>query len=390
MKYEDVKEKTTEQIDEEVFIEIVIEQMKEQQREAYDKLSSEDVIVDSALASYEHPAYSGMPVRASTRFAIRQVLKAVGKLEAEKRQSEMQVIDVFYVGGNDWKHSKNPDAPPDKQAVQFLTPNGFHTMGVFGHTPTSDVDLIPFAKYRVSYTSWTSQNGKVYDTAKRIELLDLDGSDDEFVQWLARQELLGVGDIEKSDLYNPVILSTQIKWVKPQAIWYEDANDLVHELDKDGRPKYTDTGDPIMKGRSKISDTEVAEIIQSTLDGRDDNLFVGSLILETIEEENYKRYSEVRFYNQRLARHWLDIQLFRDEQQYKQLCLLPAEEGAELMIDDLSSQGAQMLVIAIPVKITRKDSGEDGVKEYVKYNGLFVSDRLLLSVEEEVDKKKVS
>lgn len=384
MVYEDVKELKVTEIDKADFVAVVNEQFSEQRSEDYEKIDKSliDEAIDEVLA---HKVFGNQKVRISLSRVIRTALRKHGTIARQKAIDDLDTVDGYYFGGEDWLNSKDRTKAPDKQSVTIITNRGLMTMGVFGHSPTKELDLVPNQKYRFTYSTFESEKG-TFLTMKRIELLETD--EDELALWLSNEEIFEVIDLEKGDLFRPVILNVDVGWIQGKPIMVESDTEVRQKWEK-GAKVYDDKGRPVMIPKWVQDGDKIEPIIQATTDERKEDIHVGywKLACDTGDEKE-KKYVELRFYNKRLGRHHLDVDLFNDDGQYDDLCTLTPEEGVEFLLDSLRTTGEQLLLVAIPKKFNEYDKDDGTHVTNVELTGLYVSDTMLSKIAEVTKKNQ--
>jgi len=386
MNYEDVQNELVTTIDAQDFREMVIERFREQRPEVFDKVEDESIYDEAVKQTLEHRVFGRQKVASATSRTIRNILKLFGNVEKQRRLDELETVDGYWLGGEDWRPSKKSGkTEADKQSVTLLTTRGLETMGVFGHSPTKDIDLVEYQKYRFTFSVFNADNGKVYNTIKRLELLD--GGIDEMAEWLSNEEIIEPVDLIEDDLWKPVILEGKVNWLQGKPILKKTGEQV--QVVKDGAVQYDDKGNPLMKDKWAVQENEFEPVIQASTDARQEDMHVAywKLLAET-EDEATRKYVEVRFYNKRLGRTVIDVALFRSEDLYKDLCTLDPEEAIEFMLDELRRDDKPFLFVAIPKRF-KNYTNKDGIDvETVELSGQFVSDQLIDKIVEVNSKKK--
>ena len=208
---------------------------------------------------------------------------------------------------------------------------------------------------------------------------------------IAQEDILYHDELDYNngmDLYQPRLVRGKISWVdaKPKLVIKEYVDQPVIV---DGKKVYDEvTGKEITTEKPVYAEEGFEDLIQTSLDDetpeRQSELFVGTLKLESFEDGNYRRYTEVQFYNQKLGRTWVDVDLFRNDTFYSTVSSSPTEEGLELLRDDFRSYQDEYLFLVKPIKIYSYE--KDGVEiDNCRVVGYFVSDMFDFSE----DKKKV-
>lgn len=386
MNYEEVKDQSVTDLDAQDFREMVVERFKELRPEVFEKLDDESIYDEAVKLTLEHRVFGRQKVASATSRTIRNILKLFGDNERQRKLDELETIDGYWIGGEDWKPSaKSGKTEADKQSVTLLTTRGLETMGVFGHSPSKDIDLVEFQKYRFTYSVYEATNGKVYNTIKRIELLD--SSIEEFADWISNEEIIEPIDLIKDDLWKPIVLEATLTWIQGKPILTNTGEKT--QVVKDGEVQYDEKGNALMKDKWVVSENEVEPVIQASLDARQEDMHVAYWKLASdTGDEGTRKYVEVRFYNKRLGRHTIDVALFRNDDLYGDLCSLDPEEGIGFMLDELRREAKPLLFVAIPKKFKSYKNREDVEVETVELSGLFVSDRIIDMIREVKSKKK--
>jgi hypothetical protein len=336
-------------------------------------------IIDDTLS---HRTYGMQKVRV----AVARIVRNMGKQNSSNDKQYVQV-QGYYLGGHDWKPSANAKSQRiDKQSAVFITEEGLVDLGVFGHNANSNVDFIFGNKYDITSSVYSSPN-KDYYTITKLDLLD--GSNEEMNEWLLEEAVLYHDEVDYNngaDLYQPRLVRGKISWVdaKPKLVIKEYVEQPVIV---DGKKVYDEvTGKEITQEKPVYSEEGFEDLVQKTLDDetpdRQSDLFVGTIKLESFEDGNYRRYTEIQFYNQKLGRTWVDVDLFRNETFYQTISSAPTEEGLELLRDDFRSYQNEYLFLVKPIKIYSYEKDGNEI-DNCRAVGYFVSDSF------SVDKKKV-
>lgn len=336
-------------------------------------------IIDDTLS---HRTYGMQKVRV----AVARIVRNMGKQNSSNDKQYVQV-QGYYLGGHDWKPSANAKSQRiDKQSAVFITEEGLVDLGVFGHNANSNVDFLFGNKYDVTSSVYSTPN-KDYHTITKLELLD--GSNEEMNEWLLEEAILYHDEVDYNngaDLYQPRLVRGKISWVdaKPKLVIKEYVEQPVIV---DGKKVYDEvTGKEITQEKPVYSEEGFEDLIQKSLDDetpdRQSDLFVGTIKLESFEDGNYRRYTEIQFYNQKLGRTWVDVDLFRNDAFYQTVSSAPTEEGLELLRDDFRSYQDEYLFLVKPIKIYSYEKDGNEI-DNCRAVGYFVSDSF------SVDKKKV-
>ena len=383
MAYEDLKELKVTEIERAEFRTVVNEQFEEQRPDEFKDIDKETIeeAIDEVLA---HKVFGNQKVRISLSRVIRTALRKYGTAKREKALDELETVDGYYFGGEDWLNSKDRSKAPDKQSVVILTNRGLMSMGVFGHSPSKEMDLVPNQKYRFTYSTFVSDKG-TFLTIKRMEMLETDET--ELPQWLANEEIFEVIDLAKEDLYKPVLLEAEVGWIQGKPIMIESATETRNKW-VNGEQVYDDKGRAVQIPKWVQDKNKVEDIIQATSDERAEDIHVAywKLACDTGEDKE-KKYVELRFYNKRLGRHAIDVEIMNDDDQYNDLCTLTPEEGVEFLLDSLRTTGEKLFIVAIPKKYREYDKDDGTHVTNVELTGLYVSDDMLSRISE-VNKKK--
>ena len=337
-------------------------------------------IIDETLA---HRTYGLQKVRV----AFARMVRSMGKTLNTNEKEYMETTG-YYLGGHDWKPSANAKSQRiDKQSAIFITPEGLVDLGAFGHSANSNVDFIFGNKYDITCSIYSS-GSKDYYTITKVNLAE--GSLEEMTSWIANEDILYHDELDYNngvDLYQPRFVRGKVSWVdaKPKLVIkeYVDTPVIV-----DGKKVYDEvTGKEITHEKPVYAEEGYEDLIQASLDDdtpdRQSELFVGTIKLESFEDGNYKRYTEIQFYNQKLGRTWLDVDMMRNEVFYSTLASSPTEEGLELLRDDFRSYQDEFLFLVKPIKIYSYEKDGNEI-DNCRVVGYFMSDRIDFE-----DKKKV-
>ncbi|MHC4906792.1 MAG: hypothetical protein ACYTBW_00815, partial [Planctomycetota bacterium] len=341
MKYESVQNNPISDYNRDAILDIIMNVLENDYSDLHQSFTKrsnyqDDIleIIDETLA---HRTYGMQKVRVATARIIRNMGKKLNT--QEKQYMETQ---GYYLGGHDWKPSANAKSQRiDKQSAIFITPEGLVDLGAFGHSANSNVDLIFGNKYDITCSVYSS-GVKDYYTITKLNLLD--GSREEMNSMIAQEDILYHDELDYNngmDLYQPRFVRGKISWVdaKPKLVIKEFVDQPVIV---DGKKVYDEvTGKEITTEKPVYAEEGFEDLLQLSLDDdtpdRQSELFVGTIKLESFEDGNYRRYTEIQFYNQKLGRTWVDVDLFRNDTFYSTLQSAPTEEGLELLRDDFRS-----------------------------------------------------
>ena len=388
MKYETVQNKPISDFDRETILTFVLEVMENDYSDLFatftKKADYKEKILETIDDTLSHRTYGLQKLRVSTSRIIRNLGKSLNTPDKQYMNTQ-----GYYLGGHDWKPSANAKSQRiDKQSAIFITPEGLVDLGAFGHSANSNVDFIFGNKYDITCSVYSSGT-KDYYTITKIELLE--GSREEMNSMIAQEDILYHDELDYNkgmDLYQPRLVRGKISWVdaKPKLVIKEYVDQPVIV---DGKKVYDEvTGKEITTEKPVYAEEGFEDLIQTSLDDetpeRQSELFVGTLKLESFEDGNYRRYTEVQFYNQKLGRTWVDVDLFRNDTFYSTVSSSPTEEGLELLRDDFRSYQDEYLFLVKPIKIYSYE--KDGLEiDNCRVVGYFVSDMFDFSE----DKKKV-
>ena len=385
MKYESVQNNPISDYNRDAILDIIMNVLENDYSDLHQSFTKrsnyqDDIleIIDETLA---HRTYGMQKVRVATARIIRNMGKKLNT--QEKQYMETQ---GYYLGGHDWKPSANAKSQRiDKQSAIFITPEGLVDLGAFGHSANSNVDLIFGNKYDITCSVYSS-GVKDYYTITKLNLLD--GSREEMNSMIAQEDILYHDELDYNngmDLYQPRFVRGKISWVdaKPKLVIKEFVDQPVIV---DGKKVYDEvTGKEITTEKPVYAEEGFEDLLQLSLDDdtpdRQSELFIGTIKLESFEDGNYRRYTEVQFYNQKLGRTWVDVDLFRNDTFYSTLQSAPTEEGLELLRDDFRSFQDEFLFLVKPIKIYSYEKDGNEI-DNCRVVGYFVSDTFDFNVEE--------
>jgi hypothetical protein len=385
MKYESVQNNPISDYNRDAILDIIMNVLENDYSDLHQSFTKrsnyqDDIleIIDETLA---HRTYGMQKVRVATARIIRNMGKKLNT--QEKQYMETQ---GYYLGGHDWKPSANAKSQRiDKQSAIFITPEGLVDLGAFGHSANSNVDLIFGNKYDITCSVYSS-GVKDYYTITKLNLLD--GSREEMNSMIAQEDILYHDELDYNngmDLYQPRFVRGKISWVdaKPKLVIKEFVDQPVIV---DGKKVYDEvTGKEITTEKPVYAEEGFEDLLQLSLDDdtpdRQSELFVGTIKLESFEDGNYRRYTEIQFYNQKLGRTWVDVDLFRNDTFYSTLQSAPTEEGLELLRDDFRSFQDEFLFLVKPIKIYSYEKDGNEI-DNCRVVGYFVSDTFDFNVEE--------
>lgn len=385
MKYESVQNNPISDYNRDAILDIIMSVLENDYSDLHQSFTKrsnyqDDIleIIDETLA---HRTYGMQKVRVATARIIRNMGKKLNT--QEKQYMETQ---GYYLGGHDWKPSANAKSQRiDKQSAIFITPEGLVDLGAFGHSANSNVDLIFGNKYDITCSVYSS-GVKDYYTITKLNLLD--GSREEMNSMIAQEDILYHDELDYNngmDLYQPRFVRGKISWVdaKPKLVIKEFVDQPVIV---DGKKVYDEvTGKEITTEKPVYAEEGFEDLLQLSLDDdtpdRQSELFVGTIKLESFEDGNYRRYTEIQFYNQKLGRTWVDVDLFRNDTFYSTLQSAPTEEGLELLRDDFRSFQDEFLFLVKPIKIYSYEKDGNEI-DNCRVVGYFVSDTFDFNVEE--------
>lgn len=385
MKYESVQNNPISDYNRDAILDIIMSVLENDYSDLHQSFTKrsnyqDDIleIIDETLA---HRTYGMQKVRVATARIIRNMGKKLNT--QEKQYMETQ---GYYLGGHDWKPSANAKSQRiDKQSAIFITPEGLVDLGAFGHSANSNVDLIFGNKYDITCSVYSS-GVKDYYTITKLNLLD--GSREEMNSMIAQEDILYHDELDYNngmDLYQPRFVRGKISWVdaKPKLVIKEFVDQPVIV---DGKKVYDEvTGKEITTEKPVYAEEGFEDLLQLSLDDdtpdRQSELFVGTIKLESFEDGNYRRYTEIQFYNQKLGRTWVDVDLFRNDTFYSTLQSAPTEEGLELLRDDFRSFQDEFLFLVKPIKIYSYEKDGNEI-DNCRVVGYFVSDTFDFNIEE--------
>lgn len=385
MKYESVQNNPISDYNRDAILDIIMNVLENDYSDLHQSFTKrsnyqDDIleIIDETLA---HRTYGMQKVRVATARIIRNMGKKLNT--QEKQYMETQ---GYYLGGHDWKPSANAKSQRiDKQSAIFITPEGLVDLGAFGHSANSNVDLIFGNKYDITCSVYSS-GVKDYYTITKLNLLD--GSREEMNSMIAQEDILYHDELDYNngmDLYQPRFVRGKISWVdaKPKLVIKEFVDQPVIV---DGKKVYDEvTGKEITTEKPVYAEEGFEDLLQLSLDDdtpdRQSELFVGTIKLESFEDGNYRRYTEIQFYNQKLGRTWVDVDLFRNDTFYSTLQSAPTEEGLELLRDDFRSFQDEFLFLVKPIKIYSYEKDGNEI-DNCRVVGYFVSDTFDFNIEE--------
>jgi hypothetical protein len=358
----------------------------EKDQKLFATANNQNFVEDIVKETLDSPRYARQKERVVLNKIVREVRSRVRKFYSEKALDELETIEGYYLGGNDWKNSKNASLPPDKQSVSFLCEEGFTEMGVFGHSISKEKDMEFGNKYKISFSSFTREKtGRTYLTAKKME--EMERSDDEMYAWIETQTLYA-DEIQKDDLFTTVFIRSPIKKVEAIPVYSVDESQPMIPVLNGGKQVYDKDDNAVMKHKSKVSGHQ--DIIQPTLDDSEDELFTGTLkLLVNNEDADEFNQIDVAFYNQRLGRTFNETDDFNLKDNYEDISAMNGADAGEFLTD-LYSTG-EYLTMAKVTKHTTSINNESGIiTNWYKAVGINVrdyDDSVYTAVEEE-DKKK--